>query len=146
LDNKLNESERNFENLKIELDSLPNFDFGELEMSAAALFPELDVPDYNPEDYDDDFANVEMDKGASDFLLEELTVRLEKQEFYDLVEILNKTKIKDKSEAILFIAKQYDDAVKQCLIEGKTTVPENDFDADSLIPEDIDELQEAEQI
>ena len=41
LDNKLNESERDFENLKLELDTLPDFNFWDLEIEIDDLFPEL---------------------------------------------------------------------------------------------------------
>ena len=51
LDNKLNESEWNLANLKQELDSLKNMNFGELEMMKEELFPELDAPEFNPDDY-----------------------------------------------------------------------------------------------
>lgn len=41
LDNKLNESAWNEDNLKIELDELWNLDFGDLEISIDELFPDL---------------------------------------------------------------------------------------------------------
>lgn len=43
LDNKLNESERNEDNLKIELQELKNFNIGELEISIDELFPDLEI-------------------------------------------------------------------------------------------------------
>lgn len=51
LDNKLNESEYNLANLKLELDSLPDLNFWELKISAFDMFPELDAPEFNPDDY-----------------------------------------------------------------------------------------------
>lgn len=55
LDNKLNESEYDLWNLKLELDSLPDLNFWDLELSASTLFPEFDAPDFNPDDYGNDF-------------------------------------------------------------------------------------------
>ena len=52
LDNKLNESDRDIGNLKIELDALWNLDFGDLTFKAEEMFPELDFPDFDPEDYE----------------------------------------------------------------------------------------------
>ena len=51
LDNKLNESDYNLANLKLELDSLPDLNFWEIEISNFELFPELDAPEFNPDDY-----------------------------------------------------------------------------------------------
>lgn len=64
LDNKLNESEYDLWNLKLELDSLPDLNIWDLELSASTLFPEFDAPDFNPEDYVDDFWGSK-DKGVS---------------------------------------------------------------------------------
>ena len=55
LDNKLNESEYDLANLKLELDSLPDLNIGDLELSASILFPEFDAPEFNPDDYGNDF-------------------------------------------------------------------------------------------
>lgn len=49
LDNKLNESAYNLENLKIELESLGDFNFWDLEFSGIDLFPELEVDDVDSE-------------------------------------------------------------------------------------------------
>jgi len=54
LDNKLNESEWNLANLKMELDDLWDLNIWELEMSISELFPEFDAPDFNPDDYWDE--------------------------------------------------------------------------------------------
>lgn len=50
LDNKLNESERDISNLKLELDSIWDLNFWDLEFWTEDLFPELDFPDFNPEE------------------------------------------------------------------------------------------------
>ena len=52
LDNKLNESDWDIGNLKIELDDLGNLDFGDLQFKSEELFPELDFPDFDAEDYE----------------------------------------------------------------------------------------------
>lgn len=55
LNNKLNESEYDLANLKLELDSLPDLNIWDLELSASVLFPEFDAPEFNPDDYGNDF-------------------------------------------------------------------------------------------
>lgn len=52
LDNKLNESEWDLANLKLELDSLWDLNIWELELSITDMFPEFDAPEFNPEDYE----------------------------------------------------------------------------------------------
>ena len=51
LDNKLNESEWDLANLKQELDSLKDLNIGDLKILKNDLFPELDAPEFNPEEY-----------------------------------------------------------------------------------------------
>ena len=65
LDNKLNESEYDLWNLKLELDSLPDLNIWDLELSASILFPEFDAPEFNPDDYGNDFWWSNADKGVS---------------------------------------------------------------------------------
>ena len=43
LDNKLNESERDMENLKLELEELPDLNFGDLHLDVSDLFPSLNT-------------------------------------------------------------------------------------------------------
>ena len=52
LDNKLNESEYDLANLKTELDSLWDLSFGELNLSIHDLFPEFDVPEFDPDEFE----------------------------------------------------------------------------------------------
>lgn len=54
LDNKLNESEWNLANLKMELDDLWDLNIWELEMSISELFPEFDAPEFDPDEYWDE--------------------------------------------------------------------------------------------
>ena len=51
LDNKLNESERDLANLKQELDSLKDLNIWDLKILKTELFPELDAPEFNPDEY-----------------------------------------------------------------------------------------------
>ena len=51
LDNKLNESEWHLENLKFEMNELPNLNIWDIELDMETLFPEFDAPEYNPDDY-----------------------------------------------------------------------------------------------
>lgn len=53
LDNKLNESDYDLANLKLELDSLPDLNMWDLQLSISDLFPEFDTPEFDPEDYED---------------------------------------------------------------------------------------------
>lgn len=55
LDNKLNESDYNLANLKSELDSLKDFNIGDLEISVSDLFPEFDAPEFDPDEFGEDF-------------------------------------------------------------------------------------------
>lgn len=51
LDNKLNESEYDLWNLKLELDWLPNFNFGDIELKTTELFPEFETPEFDPNEF-----------------------------------------------------------------------------------------------
>lgn len=51
LDNKLNESEWDLANLKLELDSLPDLNFWDLELWASDLFEELEIDEFNPDEF-----------------------------------------------------------------------------------------------
>lgn len=54
LDNKLNESEWDLWNLKFELDSLPDFNFWDLELKVGDLFPELETPEFDPNEFQEE--------------------------------------------------------------------------------------------
>jgi len=54
LDNKLNESDWNLTNLKLDLDELWDLDFWDLKISIWDMFPEIDFPTFNPDDIDFD--------------------------------------------------------------------------------------------
>lgn len=53
LDNKLNESEYNLVNLRLECESLPDMNFWDLELTVSDLFPELDLDEFNPDEFGD---------------------------------------------------------------------------------------------
>ena len=80
LDNKLNESERNVENLKIELDELPNLNIWDIELTADDLFPDLVVD-----------SGLEQEKDLSDEIWDEFCILLkfqteeEQQVMYDIL-------------------------------------------------------------
>lgn len=59
LDNKLNESEWDLWNLKLELDEIDDIELNK-------LFPEFDAPEYNPDDYDD---NMSWDKETKTYII-----------------------------------------------------------------------------
>lgn len=52
LDNKLNESEWDLENLRQELNILWDFNIWDLKISKAELFPEMETEEFNAEDYE----------------------------------------------------------------------------------------------
>ena len=56
LDNKLNESERDIPNLKLELDDLDNLNIGDIELEINDLFPELNE---NTDEEENDVEEVE---------------------------------------------------------------------------------------
>ena len=56
LDNRLNESAYNMENLKVELDELENFNIGDLEISVDELFPDLQELDEEEQKVEEDEA------------------------------------------------------------------------------------------
>ena len=56
LDNRLNESAYNMENLKVELDELDNFNIGDLEISVDELFPDLQELDEEEQKVEEDEA------------------------------------------------------------------------------------------
>lgn len=64
LDNKLNESEWNLANLKMELDELGDLNFWELEYSVSDLFPEFDAPEFDPDEYGDEWEKEKDDRVA----------------------------------------------------------------------------------
>lgn len=59
LDNKLNESEWDVENLKLELDELPDLDFWDLHLEVSDLFPDLKVEETETEVEEDEAPEVE---------------------------------------------------------------------------------------
>jgi site-specific DNA-methyltransferase (adenine-specific) len=54
LDNRLNESDYDLWNLKLELDWLEDFNFGDLEYWVLDLFPEFETPEFNPNEIGED--------------------------------------------------------------------------------------------
>jgi len=84
LDNKLNESEYDLWNLKLELDSLPDLNIWDLELSASTLFPEFDAPDFNPEDYVDDFWWGKKDPCLKVYVKDEAELEMLKKDLDEL--------------------------------------------------------------
>lgn len=68
LDNKLNESEWDLSNLKLELDSLPDFNYWDIEANYDDIFPEMKTPEFNIGDYwdMDDMFNDEWEEEKDD--------------------------------------------------------------------------------
>lgn len=61
LDNKLNESERDIDNLKLELEELPDLDFWELHLEVSDLFPDLDIAEEETETVEDEAPEVQVE-------------------------------------------------------------------------------------
>lgn len=62
LDNKLNESEWDLWNLKLELDEIDDIELNK-------LFPEFDAPEYNPDDYEDNAFQNYINNNATIFTI-----------------------------------------------------------------------------
>lgn len=84
LDNKLNESDRDIANLKLELDSLWDFNFGDLELSVSDLFPEFEAPEFNPDDYEEDEKEKDWKVCVRVFVEDEATAELLKKDLSEL--------------------------------------------------------------
>lgn len=61
LDNKLNESERDIDNLKLELEELPDLDFWDLHLDVSDLFPDLEVAEEEKEIEEDEAPEVQAE-------------------------------------------------------------------------------------
>lgn len=61
LDNKLNESERDIDNLKLELEELPDLDFWDLHLDVSDLFPDLDIAEEEKELEEDEAPEVSQE-------------------------------------------------------------------------------------
>lgn len=55
LDNKLNESEWNLANLKLELDDIWELNIWDIEISVDDMFPEFNAPEFDPSEYDENW-------------------------------------------------------------------------------------------
>ena len=83
LDNKLNESDYDLANLKLELDWLPDLNFGDLELNVDDMFPELKTDEFDPDEFeakepDEEVGNVCVkvfveDEATAELLKKDLT-------------------------------------------------------------------------
>ena len=67
LDNKLNESERDIDNLKLELEELPDLDFWDLHLDVSDLFPDLEVAEEEKEIEEDEAPAVSKKAKAVEY-------------------------------------------------------------------------------
>lgn len=108
LDNKLNESEYDLANLRLELESLDDLNFWDLELTAEDLFPELEIDEFNPDEFDDNWWQY-VEKTDTP-LYEPTGEKVEIEEMvntakYDeLMEKLNKAEIPNKIKQFLMKA------------------------------------------
>lgn len=85
LDNKLNESDYDLWNLKLELDSLDDFNFWDLELKTTDLFPEFDAPDFDPDEYsDDEWSEDDWKVCVKVFVDDEATAEMLKKDLTEL--------------------------------------------------------------
>ena len=64
-DNKLNESDWDLANIKFELDSLDDMNFGDLKLSIDEMFPEFTTTEFNPEEFKDNEDDEEYENWES---------------------------------------------------------------------------------
>lgn len=67
LDNKLNESERDIENLKLELEELPDLNFGDLHLDVSDLFPSLNTDQPIQEVTEDEIPSLDKEAKAVEY-------------------------------------------------------------------------------
>ena len=84
LDNKLNESDWDLWNLKLELDSLNDFNFWDFELSVSDLFPEFEAPEFNPDDYEEDEKEKDWKVCVRVFVEDEATAEMLKKDLTEL--------------------------------------------------------------
>lgn len=84
LDNKLNESEWNLWNLKLELDELWNLDMWDIHLSISDVFPEFDAPEFDPDEYWDEAFNNEKELKLIVYVKDEWELNLLKDDLKNL--------------------------------------------------------------
>lgn len=84
LDNKLNESEWDLANLKLELDSLGNLDIWDLKLSTTDLFPEMDTPEFDENEFN--WQDMSDKIGWEYSILLKFTTPVEQQVMYDTLQ------------------------------------------------------------
>jgi len=80
LDNKLNESEWNLANLKMELDELPNLNIWDIELTIDDMFPELVTDEFDPDNAEKDLSDEIWDEFC---ILLKFQTEEEQQVMYD---------------------------------------------------------------
>lgn len=91
LDNKLNESERDLDNLKLELDDLEDLNIWDLELSVDDLFKDVFT---DPDDFDEDFSLPSGDKGD----LEQITFTVTSEQMEKIKEAIEMAKKRPEME------------------------------------------------
>lgn len=67
LDNKLNESERDIDNLKLEIEELSDLDFWDLHLEISDLFPDLDTDETETEIIEDEAPEVQAESKVVEY-------------------------------------------------------------------------------
>lgn len=84
IDNKLNESERDLWNLKLELDELWDLNFWDLELEVFDVFPEMKTDEFNPDDVEDDFKEKPTKFSLTVYVQDEWELALLKKDLDEL--------------------------------------------------------------
>lgn len=84
IDNKLNESERDLANLKLELDDLGELNFWDLKFEAFDMFPEMQTDEFNPDDMEEDFKEKPTKFSLTVYVEDEWELDLLKKDLNDL--------------------------------------------------------------
>lgn len=84
LDNKLNDSEWDLWNLKLELDDLWELNFWDLELEIGDIFPEMQTDEFNPDDVEDDFKEKPTKFSLTVYVNDEWELELLKKDLDEL--------------------------------------------------------------
>ena len=106
LDNKLNESEYDLANLRLELESLPDLNFWDLELTSADLFPELDLEEISDDEMEDNWYTQKTDTPIYEPTGEKVEIEemINTDKYKELTDKINNAKLPDDIKDFLLKA------------------------------------------
>ena len=106
LDNKLNESEYDLANLRLELESLPDLNFWDLELTSADLFPELDLEEISDDVMEDNWYTQKTDTPIYEPTGEKVEIdeMINTDKYKELIDKINDAKLPDDIKDFLLKA------------------------------------------